>query len=336
MRKFLKKLPNIITYPFRLIWRIISFPNNLINRFIYFMNTKPSETPVVELLSGIITNKAIRKFIMDEIQIFRMHLLRMVIILALGIVSSFYFTENLIAFLAQPIGGLSALKAIEVTESISVFMKVALLSGVIITLPYQVFELWWFVAPGLKPREKKVGLWGIPLATIFFVGGVAFTYFVLLPAALPFLLNFMGIQAQLRPQSYFTFVTGLMFWIGIIFELPLLIYVLTMIGLVTPRILIDQWRLAVVIISIIAAAITPTIDPVNMFLVMAPMTLLYFISIGFSTIAYAGRMKDKAKQEQKKQALEAPKKPAPARKPKLHKKRVGSKRKKTSSGMPKS
>jgi sec-independent protein translocase protein TatC len=80
-----------------------------------------------------------------------------------------------------------------------------------------------------------------------------------------------------------------MFWIGIAFEFPLVIYVLTAIGFVKPRVLAKQWRIAVVIISILAAAITPTVDPVNMGLVMLPMILLYFISIILSYVAYAGR-----------------------------------------------
>jgi sec-independent protein translocase protein TatC len=186
---------------------------------------------------------------------------------------------------------LKNLTAIEVTESIGVFMRVALLSGVAMALPYIAFELWLFAAPGLKPGERKFGLLGIPLAAIFFLAGMTFCYIVLLPNALKFLLNFMGIHAQLRPNSYFGFVTGLMFWIGISFEFPLVITVLTMIGLVKPQILAQQWRLAVVIISIIAAAITPTVDPVNMSLVMIPMILLFFISIGLSYIAYARRSK---------------------------------------------
>jgi sec-independent protein translocase protein TatC len=105
----------------------------------------------------------------------------------------------------------------------------------------------------------------------------------------------MGIQAQLRPNSYFSFVTGLMFWIGISFEFPLVIYVLTAIGFVKPQILAQQWRIAIVVIAIVAAAITPTVDPVNMSLVMIPMSLLYFVSIGLSYIAYAGRGKQAEK-----------------------------------------
>jgi len=95
-------------------------------------------------------------------------------------------------------------------------------------------------------------------------------------------------------KEYFSFVTGLMFWIGIFFEFPLVIYVLSSMGLVKPAILMQQWRLAIVIIAILAAAITPTIDPVNMGLVMLPMVLLYFVSIGLSYIAYAGRKQKNA------------------------------------------
>jgi sec-independent protein translocase protein TatC len=183
------------------------------------------------------------------------------------------------------------MKAIEVTEAVGVYMRVALLSGIALSLPYIALEFWAFAAPGLKPRERKFGLVGIPLATILFLCGAAFTFFVMLPAALPFLTSFMNIETQLRPQSYFSFVTGLMFWIGVAFEFPLVIYILTAMGFIKPQTLARQWRLAMVIIAIMAAAITPTVDPINMGLVMGPMALLYFLSIGLSFMAYAGRNK---------------------------------------------
>jgi len=204
---------------------------------------------------------------------------------------SFIFTQPLINYLALPVGGLSELKAIEVTESIGVFMKVALLSGVVLSLPYIAFEFWLFAAPGLKPRSRSFGLIAIPLATLLFITGMAFAYYVMMPAALPFLINFMGIQAELRPASYYNFVTGVMFWIGVAFEFPLVIYALTSIGFIKPKVLAEQWRLAIILIAVLAAAITPTVDPVNMALVMGPMIILYFISIGLSRIAYRGRLK---------------------------------------------
>jgi sec-independent protein translocase protein TatC len=235
----------------------------------------------------------------DQIEALRMHLLRAVIALALTVSISFLFTQQIIEYLAKPAGGLDQLIAIEVTETVSVFMKVALLSGLALAIPYIAFELWLFAAPGLRPRERKIGLIGIPFATIFFLSGAAFTFFLMLPTALTFLNDFMDIQTELRPQSYFAFVTNLMFWIGVSFEFPLVIYVLSALGFIKPQILAQQWRLAIVIIAIVAAIITPTIDPLNQALVMAPMILLYFISIGLSHLAVAGRAREKAKEQKK-------------------------------------
>jgi sec-independent protein translocase protein TatC len=235
-----------------------------------------------------------------QVEDLRSHLLRSILGLAIAVSVSFVFTQSLINYLAQPVGGLEALVAIEVTESIGVFMKVALLSGLAMSLPYIAFEFWLFAAPGLRPASRRFGLIAIPLATFLFLCGMAFAYYIMMPAALPFLLEFMGIQAELRPASYFNFITGVMFWIGVAFEFPLVVYVLTAIGFVKPKALSDNWRIAIVLIAVLAAAITPTVDPVNMALVMAPMSLLYFISIGLSYIAYRGRT-HRAQEEAKQQ-----------------------------------
>jgi sec-independent protein translocase protein TatC len=289
MRRFLRKVWRVITFPFRAVWWIITLPFRTFATMKSFMLTEPEEHPLSDVFVDLTQNEQARQLFWDQIEALRSHLLRALLGIIVGVGISFTFTEQIVQFLAIPVGGLQALKAIEVTESIGVFMNVALLSGLAISLPYVAFEFWLFAAPGLKPRERMFGLVGIPLAAVFFIGGIAFTYYMLLPSALPFLLNFLGIKAQLRPSSYFSFITGLMFWIGVAFEFPLVIYVLTAIGIVKPNVLAKQWRIAVVIISIVAAAITPTVDPVNMGLVMLPMIGLYFISIGLSYMAYGGR-----------------------------------------------
>jgi sec-independent protein translocase protein TatC len=295
MRRLILGFWKVITFPFRALWWILTLPFRLARGLYRFMTDEPEEHPLSDVFVELAQNSEARQLFWDQVEAFRMHLLRAVLAIAVGVGISFAFTQRMVDFLAVPVGGLKALRAIEVTESVGVFMKVALLTGIAIALPYIAFEFWLFAAPGLKPRERLFGLIGIPLAAIFFIAGMAFTYYVLLPNALPFLLNFLGIQAQLRPQSYFSFVTGLMFWIGLAFEFPLVIYVLTAIGLVRPQPLAQQWRIAVVVIAIVAAAITPTVDPVNMSLVMIPMILLYFISILLSYIAYAGRREPAAK-----------------------------------------
>ncbi len=289
MRKFLGGLWRVVTFPFRLVWLILTLPARGVRNIRTFMSTEPEEHPLGDVFIDLAQNPQSREVFWEQVEALRAHLLRAVLGIVVGVGISFVFTQQLVNYLAIPVGGLKNLIAIEPTESIGVFMKVALLAGLAISLPYVAFELWLFAAPGLRPRERWYGLVGIPLAAIFFISGMAFTYYMLLPSALPFLLNFLGIQARLRPQSYFDFVTGLMFWIGVAFEFPLVIYVVTAMGFIKPQALARNWRIAVVIIAVVAAAITPTVDPVNMGLVMLPMTLLYFISIALSYMAYSAR-----------------------------------------------
>jgi sec-independent protein translocase protein TatC len=294
--KFFNALWKVVSFPFRLVYNIIAFPFRAYKRAYAFLNTEPEERPLTDVVADLVSNQDVRQMMWEQVEALRMHIIRAVVVLAIAVMASFFFTEQVIQYLAQPVGGLEQLKAIEVTETIGVFMRVAMFSGIVIAVPYIAFEFWFFAAPGLRPSERKMGLAGIPLAGIFFAGGAAFTYYVMLPTALPFLTSFLGIKTELRPQSYFSFVTGLMFWIGLFFEFPLVIYALSAIGIIEPKMLAQQWRLAVVIITIAAAAITPTVDPVNQGLVMAPMILLYFLSIGLSHIAYAGRKRQQARE----------------------------------------
>lgn len=296
MKKILSFLWRVVTFPFVLAFNILVFPFRIVRKAYIFLNADLDEDrPLIDTFSSIAADQEARASLWDHVEVLRMHLLRIVIALAVGVGISFYFTIPLMEYLAVPVDGLENLQAIEVTEEIGVFMRVALTSGIAIMLPYIAFELWLFAAPGLRPRERKMGLFGIPLATLLFLGGMAFTFFILLPAALPFLGNFTSISQFWTAREYFKFVTGLMLWIGLFFEFPLVIYILTSIGFVRPRVLVQQWRLAVIVIAIIAAAVTPTVDPVNMGLVMLPMTLLYFISIGLSYFAYAGRLRREEK-----------------------------------------
>jgi sec-independent protein translocase protein TatC len=297
MRKFFTGVWRVITFPFRLVFAVIAFPFRAIYRFYKLLNSEPEERPIADVFADIITQKEVRDQLWEQIEAFRMHLLRSVIYLSIFVIAAFWVTEPVMSFLAKPVGGLEKLQAIQVTEEIGVFMRVAMTAGIAVAFPLIAFEFWLFAAPGLKPREKKLGLVGIPLATFLFLVGMAFTFYVLLPTALPFLGSFTSISQFWSAREYFAFVTGLMLWIGGFFEFPLIIYVLTAIGLVNPKFLADQWRLAIVIIAVLAAAITPTVDPVNMGLVMVPMILLYFISIGLSYLAYAGRKKNAEVQE---------------------------------------
>lgn len=292
MKKIFKAFWRVITFPFVLVFTIIALPFRLIRRSFEFLNMDVEDRPILDTFSTLASEAEARDSFWSHIEDLRMHLFRMLIGLAIGVGISFYFTVPLMELLATPVGGLENLQAIQVTEEIGVFMRVALMSGIALMLPYIAFEIWLFAAPGLNSREKKNTLFGIPIAAILFLGGMAFTFQVLLPSALPFLAGFTDISQNWTAGEYFGFVTGLMIWIGLFFEFPLVIYIFTSIGLVKPAALAKQWRLAIVVIAIIAAAVTPTIDPVNMALVMLPMSLLYFISIGMSYVAYAARRRN--------------------------------------------
>jgi sec-independent protein translocase protein TatC len=251
-----------------------------------FLTEEPEDTPLPDVLSNTITNLDGVLYHLDAL---RKHLLRAVTFFFITTIGSFFFAPRVIDLLAKPVGGIQGLTAIDVTEPIGVFMRVALLMGFALALPYIVFELWLFVAPGLSSRARMIGLLAMPAVLFFFLLGAGFAYFVMMPVALPFLMTFLDMGTQIRPASYIAFVTGLLFWIGISFEFPLVIYILASIGLVKPKQLRDHWRIAVVVIAILAAVVTPTVDPINMSLVMGPLILLYFFSIGLAKIAYKRR-----------------------------------------------
>jgi sec-independent protein translocase protein TatC len=253
-----------------------------------FLNTEPEERPFSDSLTESVKSPMV---LVEHIEAFRKHLLRALIVTAVLVAIALNYANEIMAVLAEPVGGLDNLQAIQVTENIGVFMRIGIFTGLAMAIPYIAFELYLFTAPGLSVRARRYGLVGIPFAAIFFFTGIAFSYFFMLPTALPFLLDFGGIPAHPTASSYFGFITNLLFWIGVAFEFPLVIFILSTMGLVKPQMLLSQWRLAIIIIAVVAAMITPTIDPVNMALVMAPMIVLYLFSIVMSSIAQAGRKK---------------------------------------------
>lgn len=209
----------------------------------------------------------------------RSRLLKSLLALGVAVILSFFITEYVIGFLVQPIGGLEKLQSIEVTENLTVFMKVSLLTGFIIALPIIAYQIMAFILPGLKPSEKKWLIFYIPFVVIMFIAGVAFAYFVMLQAAIPFLINYLGVETVPRISNYISFVTNLLFWTGVSFEAPIIILILAKLRIVNAVMLLRGWRIAIVVIAILSAIITPTTDPVNMALLMAPLMGLYLISI---------------------------------------------------------
>jgi sec-independent protein translocase protein TatC len=281
MKRTLRNLWRIITFPFRVLaWIIRTLARGLHNRIEEvraFFAEEVDDAPVGEALGKAFNQP---QDLLVHVDALRKHLVRAALALVITTSVAFTFFEQIMGFLTVPLkGGMSSLVAIEVTEPIGTVMRVSLFVGFALAFPYIALELWLFVAPGVSRRARIWGLVGIPIGTLFFISGMAFAYYVMLPAALPFLLNFMGITTIPRPSNYVNFITSLLFWIGLAFEFPLVIFLMAKMHMIRARQLLNQWRLAIVAIAVIAAMVTPTVDPVNMGLVMLPMSGLYFLSI---------------------------------------------------------
>lgn len=249
-------------------------------------STSPNPTPTVIGPAPLPEKAAVGTMsFFEHLEELRSRLLRSIIALIIGVVISAIFTGDIIKYLSSPYEN----KLINPTPTGAVVMyfRVALMSGAILTIPYITYQLFMFVAPGLTKKERNWVLLAIPATTGFFLLGVSFAWFIMAPAAFDFLQTFQDdvFQDQWFAQEYFKFLTSLLFWIGVAFEMPVFMFVLARLGLIGPKALIRNWRFAVVAITVIAAIITPTVDPFNMLLVTAPLLMLYVLSIGLVAIA---------------------------------------------------
>lgn len=230
-------------------------------------------------------NDEARMSFLDHMQELRKRLVHILIALLVCSGLSLLFTEALLRLLIMPYG--SPLKVIGPTESVSIYLRVALTAGAALAMPYMLWELWGFIAPGLHPDERRYVYVLIPAATGLFLLGVAFAWFAMVPAAIDFLSSFVPdvFQTEWTSERYVPFVTSFIFWIGVSFEMPLVVFFLARLRLVNARQLFGAWRYAVVAIAVVAAIITPTVDPFNMALVMGPLIALYFVSVLLAALA---------------------------------------------------
>ena len=228
--------------------------------------------------------------VLEHLVELRHRLVKAVLALIITTFVSLVFTRHFLTLLTAPMGD-NLPQAISPTETVVIYFKVALISGLVLAMPVLVYQLISFIVPGLYPHERRYLRIIVPASSLLFASGVAFAYYVMLPAAIPFLLNFMGdiIRQQWTIERYMSLVTGLMFWVGVIFETPLVVAFLAYLGVVSPGVLWKNFRYAIVLIAIIAAVATPTPDPINMALLMLPLVLLYLLSILLALFVYRRR-----------------------------------------------
>lgn len=207
----------------------------------------------------------------------------------IGLLISAIFADDFIRFLMEPAEEKDPefrLVFIEPFENFVTYFRVSLLGGLILGMPFIVYHALRFVTPGLRPEERKWLYGTVAGATGLFLLGVAFAYYVALPPALNFLLNFNDDLAEpaIRIGAYIDFVTRLMLWTGVSFETPIVIMFLARFRIVNWRQLLQWWRLAIVGAFLIAAIVTPTIDPVTQAFVAGPIIVLYFVGVVLAVI----------------------------------------------------
>lgn len=199
------------------------------------------------------------------------------------------FIERIFEFLSRPIERLlpagGRLAFLGLTDPFILYVKVALLGSLFVASPWLMFQAWRFISPGLYRRERRWALPFIVSGSVFFLAGGAFAYYVAFPFAAEFLLA-MGerFQPVITIERYFRFLMTVILGLGLMFELPIVIFLLARMGLVTPRFLIAKFRWAVLIIFVAAALITPTPDVINLCLFAVPTIGLYLLGVAAAAL----------------------------------------------------
>ena len=215
----------------------------------------------------------------------RSRLIWCMLALAVGFIVCYGLSDKIVAALQSPVVLVGQplkvpLQIIAPAEAFVTYIKVGLIAGLFLVLPFILYELWKFVAPGLLEHEKTYTVpFLVGSAVLFYSGGVIF--YLVLPFLINFLLSFArgDIKAQLSVGYYVTFCVRLMIAFGLVFQLPMVVVFLTQLGLLSSRLLVHYFRHAIVVIFVLAAILTPTTDPLSLLFMVLPMLLLYGLSI---------------------------------------------------------
>ena len=247
------------------------------------------------------TPEAHRMSFLDHLEELRKRIIHSLVAIVVGFGVCWTFADEIYAGLAGPVtqiltelGLESQLVYTNPTAPFTLYVRLAMLAGLFVASPYVLYQVWKFISPGLYPHEKRYAIPFVVLCSGLFIAGGAFAYFVAFPAALRFLLNFAH---QFRPMitvnEYFGLAITIILGLAIVFELPVLLLVLTFLRLVTPGFLVRNSRYAILLIFIAAAFITPTPDIPTMMLFAMPLIVLYFFGIGLSyLVMWARRRKE--------------------------------------------
>jgi len=236
---------------------------------------------------------------LDHLEELRWMIIRSLFGIVVAAVLSYFFAREIITLLIAPAPNDLKLIFLSPTEAFMTYIKVAAYAGVMISLPYVAWELWRFILPGLLSKERKLVGPIVTFTVICFLLGALFAYFVIIPFGLRFLLSFQTdyLVANITIGKYLSFVVTLLLLFGLVFELPVLAYFLSIIGLLTPEFLRSKRRYGIVIIFIVAAILTPP-DAFTQTMMAIPLVILYEVSIWVSAAVRRKKAADAKADEQ--------------------------------------
>lgn len=229
----------------------------------------------------------------NHLEALRSRLLKAVVGVVIGMLISLSFTNPVLAILLSPMGDAKPV-ALHPTEMFVVFFRIAMLLGVTISMPWILFQLLIYFVPALEKKERRIVFVSVLAIGLFFVGGVAFSGYVMIPLSVGYLSSFNAdlVTHSYSINNYISFVTTMMFSVGLVFETPLILGLLARIGIVTASMLAKARRYSLVLFAVLAAIITPTPDAFNMMIVMIPLLVLY--EVGIVLAWFAGRARRRA------------------------------------------
>jgi sec-independent protein translocase protein TatC len=221
---------------------------------------------------------------LEHLEELRVRLIHSIAALAVGFGVCWFFREPIFHFLTEPLRrAYPGIKFITTgpSEALILYMKMAFFVGIFVAAPYILYQVWAFIAPGLYAHEKAYAVPFIVAGSLFFLGGGAFGHFYLFPLTFRFLGEFAGDDMTYMPKvdEYYTFYSWFLLGLGLVFQLPVVIFVLSRIGLVTPAFLMRNFKYAVLIAFVVAAIVTPTPDIVTQSLLALPMIGLYLLGV---------------------------------------------------------
>jgi sec-independent protein translocase protein TatC len=221
----------------------------------------------------------------EHLEELRRRIIMPLILIAVATIFAFPFAPKILAVLKAPSSGvIGKLIFFDPAEAFMVHIKIALITGVMISMPVILYQLWVFISPALGSETKRHGALFLFSSVTTFICGASFGFFILLPIAIKFLLSFSteSLEPLISVSSYMSFALGLILGSGLVFEMPALSFILSKAGMINHRFLRRVWKYAVIVIFIIAAVVTPTPDIFNMTILAVPMLFLYELSIWVS------------------------------------------------------